>query len=280
MAEISVIIPTFNRAWTLRRAIDSVRAQSFKDFELIIVDDGSTDETMDMLFPYLSDQRVTAISTPNNGVSHARNEGVKHSTGKWICFLDSDDEWKPHKLREQLQFTVDNHYTITQTNEIWNRNGTRVNQPKHLRKQNGDIFSISLYNCMITPSSVMMTRKLFDEFCGFNEALPTCEDYDLWLKISSMHPVGLLETDLMTRYGGHTDQLSAKYPNMDIYRCKSLHNLVQNFDLNENQKKEAREVLQKKLSILHAGAKKHNNEGIVNFVAEINKFYHFDISNL
>ncbi|MGL1904129.1 MAG: glycosyltransferase [Fibrobacterales bacterium] len=277
MAEISVIIPTFNRAWSLRRAIDSVRAQSFKDIELIIVDDGSTDETMDMLFPYLSDNRIKAISTPNNGVSHARNEGVKHSKGKWITFLDSDDEWKPHKLKEQLEYTVTNHFTISQTKEIWIRNGTRVNQPKHLRKQEGDIFSISLSNCMISPSSVMMHRKLFDEFCGFNEALPTCEDYDLWIKISSMHKIGLVDKDLMTRYGGHDDQLSAKYPNMDIYRCKSIHNLLQNFDLKQQQKENSLEILRTKLSILLSGAKKHNNEGIVNFVTEMNKFYDFNL---
>ncbi len=278
MAEISVIIPTFNRAWCLRRAIDSVRNQSFKDIEIIIVDDGSTDETMDLIFPYLSDKRIQVISTPNNGVSHARNEGVKHSTGTWVCFLDSDDEWKPHKLMEQLEYTHNNHFIISQTTEIWNRNGTRVNQPKHLRKQEGEIFSICLENCMITPSSVMMTRTLFDEFCGFNEALPTCEDYDLWLRISSMHRVGLLEKDLMTRYGGHEDQLSAKYPSMDIYRCKAIGNLLTNFELKDDQITASRTILKKKLEILRNGAQKRSNEGIVNFVTELATKHSIELS--
>lgn len=126
---ISVIIPTYNRCWILKEAIDSVLSQKFSDFEIIVVDDGSTDATNELLSTY-GDQ-ITTISQQNKGVSAARNAGISFARGGYIAFLDSDDMWLPEKLSCQHDFFQSHpEALICQTDEIWIRNGVRVNPKK------------------------------------------------------------------------------------------------------------------------------------------------------
>jgi glycosyltransferase involved in cell wall biosynthesis len=264
---ISIILPTFNRAWSLARCIDSVLQQSFPNFELIVVDDGSDDATKDILASY-SDPRIKSIVQNNNGVSHARNRGVKDSSYEILCFIDSDDEWKKHKLKEQLHFHQNHSFRIHQTTEIWIRNGIRVNAPKHLRKTEGDLFSVSLLNCAITPSSVMLEKSLYIEHGGFDEAFPACEDYDLWLKITTREKVGLLNKDLLLRYGGHPDQLSAKYLAMDRFRTASMAKLKYTYSLSSEQNLLLESILAKKSKLLYKGALKHNNQELLTWINE------------
>ncbi len=253
---VSVIIPTFNRSNSVRLAIESVLVQSHDNFELIVVDDGSTDDTLDCLYS-IEDNRIKIIHQQHRGVSSARNNGVGKSSGQLIAFLDSDDIWQKEKLSQQLEFHESNpDYLISQTQEIWIRNKKRVNPRDKHRKPEGYIFPYSLHLCTITPSSVLMKRQLFEDNGGFDEDLPACEDYDLWLKISAKHKVGLIDELLLTKYGGHEDQLSQKFPAMDRFRIYSLGKLICSQALNNEQCILAVDVLRKKLDILIAGAEK------------------------
>jgi glycosyltransferase involved in cell wall biosynthesis len=261
MPAVSVIIPAYNRCHTLGRALDSVFAQDFADFEIIVVDDGSTDNTSGLPQLHTSRRPVNLIFlSQNGGVSHARNCGVKAAQGNWIAFLDSDDEWLPNKLSAQFAWLKANPgFRIMQTCEIWIRNGKRVNPPQTHKKIHGDIFKPSLARCMVTPSSVLMEKELFLETGGFNETLRACEDYDLWLKIACKNPVGLLDKNLLVRYGGDADQLSSTVFAPDRYRVRSLLDLLRNPLLSQEQRALACETLVTKAKILAAGYKKHGN---------------------
>ncbi|VVS93225.1 glycosyltransferase family 2 protein [Desulfoluna spongiiphila] len=255
---ISVIIPTYNRAWALGEAVDSVLAQTYPAVELIVVDDGSTDETPDLLARYGDALRVLTLE--NGGVSRARNHGISASKGEFIAFLDSDDRWLPGKLSEQATFFESNpEALICQTEEIWIRNGKRVNPCKHHKKPSGDIFEASLHLCLVSPSAVMMRRTLLEDVGLFDEALPACEDYDLWLRISCRYPVYTTPSPLVVKHGGHDDQLS-KTPLLDRFRIQSLVRLLEGGTLSEAQAGAARAVLQKKGRIYAGGCRKHGRD--------------------
>jgi glycosyltransferase involved in cell wall biosynthesis len=258
---VSVIIPTYNRWPLLGDAIDSVLSQTFVDFELIIVDDGSTDETLVELVKY--DSRLQVISQINRGVSAARNRGVFAARAPYIAFLDSDDLWLPHKLQEQTSFVLAHtEVGICQTNEIWVRNGRRVNPKVKHTKPSGDIFRRSLELCLVSPSAVMMKKTLFKELGGFDESLPVCEDYDLWLRIAADYEVPLLDSALVIKRGGHADQLSRSVWGMDRYRVLVLQKLLKS-GLVGGKRDATVEVLKRKLQILANGARKRGKRQAV-----------------
>jgi glycosyltransferase involved in cell wall biosynthesis len=261
MPLVSVIIPTFNRAHLLERAIKSVLYQTLRDFECIVVDDGSTDSTGDLPLLKNADSRLRYVKLPENkGVSAARNAGVDATSAPLLAFLDSDDEWLPQKIEKQVRWLERNRdFSIVQTREIWIRNGRRVNPPKTHEKFQGDLFGASLERCMITPSSVLLIRTLFKECGGFNESLPACEDYDLWLKITCRYPVGLVDEYLLTRYGGHADQLSLIVPVLDRFRIQSLIDLLAAKYLSPEQTRQVRECLLKRARIVSTGYGNHEN---------------------
>jgi len=259
---ISVIIPTFNRATLLPRAIDSVFAQKDTDLELIIIDDASTDNSFGMLEKHPCASRFTLhVLSNNKSPAAARNFGIRKARGEWITFLDSDDEWKPGKLKAQLKFFKDNPgYLICQTEEIWVRNGTRVNPMKKHKKYGGFIFEKCLPLCVVSPSAVMMHRKLFDEVGLFDESLPACEDYDLWLRIASRYPIGLIEKPYILKYGGHADQRSREFPAMDRFRIQSLAKILSQNILTPEQASATRKTLEEKSRIYIEGALKRGKE--------------------
>lgn len=258
---VAVIIPTFNRAHLLPRAVNSVLSQTWRDFDLYIIDDGSTDDTPALPILKTPDSRLHYFHYPDNkGVSHARNFGVKHTSSPWIAFLDSDDEWLPQKLEKQMVYvTTHPDIALNQTREFWIRNGKRVNPPKTHEKSAGDLFKPSLRRCMITPSSVMLKRGLFLDMGGFNESLVACEDYDLWLKITCRYPVGLVDEYLLRRYGGHGDQLSATVPVLDRFRIASILDLLGRDCLTCEQRISAKIRLIELATIVAEGYKKHGN---------------------
>jgi len=262
--QISVIIPTFNRKLLCHRAVSSVIKQSYTDYELIIVDDGSEDgTTQDYLFSSVNGSLPDKIqylrNDTNRGVSYSRNRGVASSSGEWIAFLDSDDVWHEKKLENQIIWLRNNPgFNICQTREVWIRNGIRVNPPVTHEKTGGQIFRESLDRCMITPSSVMIHRQLLAEAGGFNESMPACEDYELWLRITLYHQVGLVDKYLLTRYGGHEDQLSAKFSVMDKFRVRALLFLLEYEKPDHFQKKLIYQTLVKKSDIVAQGFKKRN----------------------
>lgn len=228
---VSVIIPTYNRCHTLARAIDSVLHQTRPADEIIVIDDGSTDDTAALLEKY---NDVICLKQSNSGVSSARNNGIARASSSWIAFLDSDDEWLPSKLHEQLSMIEQQPETrICHTDEIWIRNGRRVNPARKHTKAGGWIYSMCLPLCAISPSAVMIHHSLFEQHGTFDTDLPACEDYDLWLRLCSHWPVTYLETQLLYKYGGHTDQLSRKYDSMDRFRIRALEKILRSNTLDE-----------------------------------------------
>lgn len=257
---ISVIIPTYNRISFLGFAIDSVLQQTYSDFELIIVDDGSTDCTQESIEKRYSNQ-LHYIFQKHQGVSIARNLGVSKSSKPWIAFLDSDDIWHPQKLEQQVEFLQNNTaLNICQTDEIWIRKGKRVNPHQKHQKLEGDLYIPSLSLCMISPSSVLLKKSLFVTYGKFDPHLPACEDYDLWLRITSQERVGLVQKKLLTKTGGHLDQLSQQYFAMDRFRIYSLLKAFCTLPLTQLQKNETLKIIQKKMKILMDGKKKRGKE--------------------
>jgi len=254
---VSAIIPTFNRAAAVSRAVHSVLAQTLPGIEIIVVDDGSTDNTAELLNREFG-SRIKLLRLPrNHGVSYARNRGFELSRGAFIAFLDSDDLWLPEKSARQLAFMrARPELLISQTDEIWIRHGKRVNPCQHHLKPSGSIFAECLPLCVVSPSAVMMRRRFFAEVGLFDETLPACEDYDLWLRTAYRYPIKLLPEKLLTKFGGHNDQLSQTIPALDRYRIKALIKLLTHNQLTPIQKKQTLTILKKKSKIYLKGCRK------------------------
>ena len=257
---VSVIIPSYDRWPMLGEAVDSVLVQTAREYELIVVDDGSTDETPRRLRDYGA--RLTMLSQSRRGVAAARNLGARQASGQYLAFLDSDDLWHPLKLERQLAFMESNpEVEICQTDEIWVRNGVRVNLRHKHRKPSGDIFRASLELCLVSPSAVMLRRDLFERVGGFDESLPVCEDYDLWLRIAKNTEVPLIPETLVTKRGGHADQLSRSTWGFDRFRVHSIANLLET-GLDGEKAGWALEAMAKKVTILTQGFRKRGNEAM------------------
>jgi glycosyltransferase involved in cell wall biosynthesis len=235
-------------------AVGSVLTQSYRQFELILVDDGSTDGTVEKLASYR--ERLRIVRRPRAGVAAARNAGARVARGRYLAFLDSDDLWRPNKLAIQaVHMEQHPEIRICQTEEIWIRHGIRVNPKNKHRKTAGNIFRRSLELCLVSPSAVMLTKELFDEVGGFDERLPVCEDYDLWLRIAAALPFGLIDEPLTIKRGGHPDQLSRTVWGMDRYRVAALRKLL-DAGVDGEKRTWIIAVLRRKLTILAEGARK------------------------
>ena len=259
---ISVVIPTLNRCSLLQRAIESVLKQTLVPSEIIVVDNGSTDDTKKMvcsLYP-----NINYLTEEKSGVSAARNKGIKIAKSDWIAFLDSDDIWESEKLEKQLISYI-NHKTeirFIHTNETWIRNGKFLNQMKKHQKSGGNLFNNSLKLCCISPSSSMIRKKVFEDHGFFDEKLKVCEDYDMWIRITAKEEVAYLSEPLVIKHGGHEDQLSKKYWGMDRFRIESIEKNINDNWFSREQNKLAYEILIKKLNIVISGANKRGNKKV------------------
>ena len=253
MAAVSVIIPTFNRAHKIARAVASVLYQTFSDYEILVVDDGSGDATPEALTPFLP--RIKYVTHAKNlGVSAARNTGIRESHSPLVAFLDSDDYWLPDKLATQASFFSEHPEAVAcQTEERWIRRGVRVNPMKKHLKPSGDILEPSLRLCVVSPSAVLLKRSLLEEVGVFDEGFPVCEDYDLWLRISWKYPIWLIPEPLVIKEGGAPDQLSRRIEGMDQYRIRAIVKLIDSGCLNENQTEAALKELRFKCRIYGNG---------------------------
>lgn len=254
---ISVIIPTFNRVNELSRAIESVWNQTTYPLELIIVDDGSSDHTKSFVknIKDRSPVDIQYLKTNRLGVSGARNRGIQVAKGEWIALLDSDDEWLPTKLESQIEL-INKNSVLIHTEEIWVRNGKRVNQKKKHQKKGGRIFKESLPLCCISPSSSLIKKDILLKHKGFREDFEVCEDYDLWLKITSEFDVQYIEEAQIIKYGGHEDQLSRKYHSMDIWRVVALYDIFNSKNLSQEEKELTLKEIKYKLKVLEIGYQK------------------------
>ena len=255
---VTVIIPTHNRAHTLVRALNSVLAQTQPANEIIVVDDGSTDETKQLLADHYP--QVRCMSQRKKGVSASRNSGIKQATSEWIALLDSDDSWHKNKLEQQWLALSAEPNLLCHTDEIWIRHSKRVNPKIKHTKSSENLFERSLELCLISPSSVLIHRSLFDKVGYFDENLPACEDYDLWLRITAKHQTTFVKQALITKYGGHEDQLSRQFWGMDRFRIRALQKCLNTIALTPRQADSVKTTIKKKATILRQGAIKRHNK--------------------
>lgn len=264
MPVISIIIPTYNRDWCIQRALESVLDQRFDDFDVWIIDDGSSDKTLEIIERLISPGTrvpVNYIFTPNQGVAAARNLGIQRSTGQWLALLDSDDLWVPEKLERQFQYMGSHpEISLIHTGERWIRNGKRVNPPKAYQKFGGDVFEKCLPVCMIGPSTSVIRREIFDKTGGFDEAFPVCEDYDFWLRVTMSETVGFIDEELTVKYGGHGDQLSTTHVAMDYWRIRSLVGIAADPGLSPIRRTAVIAEIYRKGQILLKGYRKHGRD--------------------
>ncbi len=259
--KITAVIPTYNREKLLPKAINSVLKQSIRVDELIIIDDGSNDDTLKILKKY---KDIRVIKTKNLGVSHARNTGIKSAKNSWIAFLDSDDIWMKDKIEKQIKFHKRNPAILfSHTQERWIRGDKEIKYPKSLKKPQGECFLENSSTCKIAASSVLVHKSIFEDVGYFDENLRVCEDYDMWLKISYKYKIGLIEENLITKYAGHP-QLSSSIFAIDRYHIFSLMNFLDTEFRDEIQKE-----IEKKCHILKKGALKHDNQEILKMVRDI-----------
>ncbi len=254
VTSIAAIIPTRDRVEMTERAVRSVLAQTRQPEELIVVDDGSVDGTGEHLrrtFPEITLRRLGGL-----GVSAARNHAIRSAQSDWLAFLDSDDEWLPEKLEVQrAALDKEPEFRLCHCDEIWIRNGRRVNPRRRHRKAGGRLFRHCLPLCAISPSAAMIHRSVFDEVGLFDETLPACEDYDLWLRICSRWPVLYVDRPLLLKYGGHADQLS-RTEALDRYRIRALTKIIASETLEPEDREAATATLREKIVIYLAGVKK------------------------
>jgi len=280
--KVSVVIPTYNRVPYLGRAITSVLKQSYPVNEIIVIDNGSTDQTLSFIKKNFT--RIRVITEKKRGVSFARNLGIKNCKYNWIAFLDSDDEWITDKIEKQFILLKKSNfkYQFIHTNEIWIKNGILKNQKKKHLKKGGYIFEDCLDICKISPSSVLIKKELFDRYGLFDNKFKVCEDYELWLRITSKIKIGYLDKPLIKKYGGHKGQLSEKYWGIDRYRIKALEQILINNNLKTQQKLKVLEYLLKKINIILLGAINRNNKRIFNMYIK-KKFlwlnYNYNVKN-
>jgi glycosyltransferase involved in cell wall biosynthesis len=267
--QIDVIIPTYNRAHIVINAIESVLNQSYQNFILYIIDDGSTDETQNVLMQFANHPKIHLIKQENLGVASARNTGIKNSHSEWIALLDSDDTWLPEKLTTQVEYLkTHKNFRFVHTEELWIRNGIRVNPKIKHQKSSENLFSRSLDFCLISPSTALLRRDLLLEHGLFDESFTVCEDYDLWLKILAKEDMGFIPTPLTLKHGGHPDQLSTQFVAMDYWRIKSLVNLYKSIS-SEDKRSEIKNIVQKKSEILLKGYQKHDNQKHYQEISEL-----------
>jgi glycosyltransferase involved in cell wall biosynthesis len=254
---VSIIIPTYNRRNYLQKAVDSVLAQAYPCFELIIVDDGSEDNTSELFEN--CDSAIIYIKQENKGPAAARNRGIQAAQHELIAFLDSDDRFSENKLERQVRAMQEEPtYLISHTQETWYRNGRILNQKKKHNKNNGDIFKQSLQLCAVGMSTVLMYREIFERYGLFDENYPCCEDYEFWLRVSAEQKFLLVDEPLTLKDGGRNDQISTVYRvGMDKYRIQAIMKILTSGGLTRKQKEAAMAELERKCKIYGTGCIKH-----------------------
>lgn len=206
---VSIVTPTFNRAKYIRLAVESVLAQTERRWELLIVDDGSTDDTATVLQPYLSDPRINYIYQSNRGQSAARNVALDKARGAYVGFLDSDDIWFPEKLERQLQLFErhpDAHIVHGDETTI-DENGDEISR-KNMRRYSGRITPQLLADNSVSITTALVRRECFDVMGGFDPKYGVADDYELWLRFSARYSF-LYDPGLVAGYRVMPDQISS-----------------------------------------------------------------------
>ncbi len=251
MNTVSVIIPVYNRAFSIRDAVESVLIQSIKPSEIIVIDDGSSFDTASYLKNYMHHIRLIKLNK-NKGVSFARNTGIKAACGEYIAFLDSDDLFLPEKLECQINYMAENNLLISHTDEFWYRKDSWVNQGKSNKRYGGYIFDKILDKCRISPSSLIVHKSVFDKSGYFNEDLKVCEDYEISLRFALKYKIGYLEKKLIIKRAVEENSLSAGICHIEYIRYEILEKLYRkiNNTLDLNSKNALIREIERKKQII------------------------------
>ena len=269
----SVIIPAFNRRPFLAAAVNSVLEQAFRDFELIVIDDGSTDGTKELISSY-EDKRIIYFHQLNHGVAHARNRGLELSKGAFIAFLDSDDRWTAEKLEKAAKYIKDfPDIDIFHTEEIWYRKGKFLPQKERHKKPSGFVYKNALPLCCISISTAVIKKDVFDTVGIFDEGLEACEDYDFWLRAANRYEVKLIPEALTIKDGGRPDQLSSSVWGLDRFRIKALEGMLSSGTLSPENYKLTLKELEKKCAVFAAGAEKRGKTEDAQYYKTLSKKY-------
>ena len=209
MATVSVVTPTYNRARFLPDAVSSVLAQTYADLELIIVDDGSVDQTRKVLEPFFSDKRVRYFFQENQGQSHARNLALEKAKGDFIAFLDSDDLWARDKIDKQLAVLQENpSVDIVHGDEATIDQQGAIISLDNMKRYSGRITRYLLVDNSVSITTALVRRSCFDEMGGFNTSVGVADDYELWLRFSSRY-LFHYEPGIVASYRVMADQISS-----------------------------------------------------------------------
>ena len=268
---VSVVVPTFNRVDFVLEAIKSISSQTFQPLEIILVDNNFEDNTTEMVAKHFKSVKI--LIQKKQGVSAARNFGIREASGNWIAFLDSDDQWHKRKLEEQVKSISRDKLSadLSHTDEIWYRN--KFFNQKEIHKKRGVLFLNIACHFVVFLQVVYLLEKGFDDIGLFDESLDVCEDYDFWLRFCCKYPVNFVDQKLTIKNGGHNDQLSKKYWGMDRFRVQALENLLRSSVLDEWQRQLTKSMLLKKIKILIQGAKKRSNTSTYNKYLEKQKYW-------
>ncbi len=266
-AIVSVVIPTYNRLSQLKHAVNSVRAQDYTTYEIIVVDDGSTDGTAQ----WLDKQDIRFLILTHTGFPGlARNRGAEIARGRYLCFLDSDDVWKEEKLKKQIAFFSNNlEAAVCHTREIWQRSGKIISQSNQKHKREGYIFPDALKKCIIGPSTVMIVRSVFFEIGAFRENMEIAEDYELWLRLTAQYEVAYIDEPLVEKKAGHAEQLSEKYGHIELFRIWALLLNISQGSFTFDQLKPACKELERKCRIYAFGCEKRGKHNESFFYREL-----------
>jgi len=240
----------------LKKAVDTVLAQTCTDFELIVVDDGSTDGTEPLVRAY-GDPRIRYVYQNNRGPAGARNRGIAEARGEFVAFLDSDDWWLEEKLKRAADFIrefPDIH--VFHTEEVWYRRGRLLPQKDRHRKPDGLVYEKALPLCCISISTAVVRKTVLEEVGGFDETLPACEDYDLWLRVTHRYPVKLIPEALTEKEGGRPDELSVRVWGLDRFRIRALAKMLESGVCSRRSYAATFRELEKKCRIFAQGAEK------------------------
>jgi len=205
---VSVVIPTYNHAKYVTKAVESVLIQTYPNIEIIVVDDGSTDNTTEVLRPYLA--KIQYIYKQNGGTSSALNCGINQATGKYICWLSADDMFMPEKTAKQV-FLMEHDgpfgfsYTSFTFVDAVGKAGDVINSFYYENKK--DMVLKLMEGCFINGSTVMMQKSALEKTGGFDETLPTAHDYDMWFRLLRNYPCGFLDEQLL-KYRWHGENMS------------------------------------------------------------------------
>lgn|SRR5690554_122731 len=222
---VSVVIPTFNRADFIREAVESVLAQTYPNFEILVVDDGSTDDTREVLKAYSQEPRLRYFYQENQGQSVARNYALSEARGDFVCFLDSDNRWLPHKLEVSLQAFQENPDVSVIYGDIItiNEKGEEISR-HNMRRYSGRITPYLFQDNCVSMNTSMTRRQCFSEMGGLEAGRRAADDYELWLRFSARYKF-LYISDFLAEYRVMENQISS---NKDR-RFQSNREIMENF---------------------------------------------------